>query len=234
MFRPKIHPRTLAVMLQDRQRALLAKDKREPQTSRSISDFLELKIRDYKIDLDYIQCAHEGLLRALDANALTGPEYVTALQPFMKSARSASQELKTFSRQRKILEEHFEEQAIVKRQRQGEPDVEILERAYIETILPKVMSATAKLPKNKTIVGSQFNTCNFKRNVNKYYGIPEKAGLCHLMGNWDLADIKAAHLVPKSLSGDEIAYLFGVEMLELSNPSNGNYSLRTDPNWSWY
>ncbi|KAJ5384009.1 hypothetical protein N7517_001920 [Penicillium concentricum] len=204
----------------DRQRALLEKDKREPQTCRSVSDFLESKIRDYKVDLDYIQCAHEGLLEARDADMLTGPEYVAALRPFMKSARSASQELKALSCQRKILEEDLEEQASVKRQRQGEPDIEILERAYIDSILPKVMAATAKPPKNKMIVGSQFNACNFKRDVNEYYGIPKKKGFCHLTGNWDPADIKAAHLVPKSLSGDEIAHLFGVETLVLSNPSN--------------
>ncbi|KAJ5817847.1 hypothetical protein N7447_007855 [Penicillium robsamsonii] len=157
MFRPKIHPRTLAVMPQDRQWALLANDKREPQTSRSVSDFLNQRSETTKTIWIISSVPMEGLLEASDANALTGPEYVTALQPLLKSARSASRELKALSRQREILGEGLEEQVMVKRQRQGELDVEILERAYIDTIPPKVMLATAKLLKNK-----KFDPANIK------------------------------------------------------------------------
>jgi hypothetical protein len=38
---------------------------------------------------------------------------------------------------------------------------------------------------------------------------------------WDSKSVKAAHLVLKSLLGDELSYLFGVGEVILSNPRNG-------------
>lgn len=42
-----------------------------------------------------------------------------------------------------------------------------------------------------------------------------------LLGIFNAEDIKAAHIVPKSLNGDEIAHLFGVEELVPEDPRNG-------------
>lgn len=190
-----------------------------------MSDFLESKIREYNCDLAYIKCAHEGLLDALNANLISAPEFTEALLPFMASARTVSQELKTLSRQRKIMEEDLEEEASNKRRRQGEPDVELLERAYVDSIMPKVMSATAKQKKDKDFQEHRFNASNFKRDVTTYYGISKGTAYCHLSGEWNARDVKAAHLVPRSLTGDEISHLFGVRKILLSDPRNGIDSL---------
>ncbi|KAJ5113262.1 hypothetical protein N7456_001796 [Penicillium angulare] len=51
--------------------------------------------------------------------------------------------------------------------------------------------------------------------------IDSNQGYCHLTGFWDKGLVKAAHLVAKSLSTDEISDLFGVEQIVLSDPRNG-------------
>ncbi|KAJ5951595.1 uncharacterized protein N7479_010008 [Penicillium vulpinum] len=217
---PQVPRRAFAVMPKDRQQALLNKQKKEVPTSRSVSDFLESKIKEYRCDLDYIQCAHEGLVEALDTNLISATEFADALQPFMASARTVSHELKTLNLQRKIMEEDLEEQASNKRRRQGEPDVELLERAYVDSIMPKVMSATAQQQKDKELREHHFNASNFKRDVALYYGIPKGMAYCHLSGEWNAHDVKAAHLVPRSLTGDEISHLFGVRKIVLSDTRN--------------
>jgi hypothetical protein len=152
-------------------------------------------------------------------------EFITALKPLMTSARSTSDHLKFLSNQRKAIQDDLEELPPVKRQRQGELDVEFLERAYTATICPKVMSASAKVPKERDEHGRSFNASNFKRDVCLYYDIPkdEFEGHCHVIGFTDAKLIKAAHLVPKSLRGDEIAHLFGVGAIVSSDPRNGEF-----------
>ncbi|KAF9253734.1 hypothetical protein DTO027I6_2749 [Penicillium roqueforti] len=223
MFRrPDIPRNAFAIMPLDRQRALLRKQAREMTTTRSVSEFLEGKIRDYRMDLDYISCAHDGLLEVLDNEKITTSEFITALKPLMTSARRTSDHLKFLSNQRKAIQDDLEELPPVKRQRQGELDVEFLERAYTATICPKVMSAGAKVPKERDEYGRSFNASNFKRDVCLYYDIPkdEFEGHCHVIGSTDAKSIKAAHLVPKSLRGDEIAHLFGVGAIVSSDPRN--------------
>lgn len=141
----------------------------------------------------------------------------------MKSARRISSHLNYLEDQRKAIQDDIEDSPPVKRQRQGELDVDILERAYTEMIYPKVMSASAKLPKQMHEHGRTFNISNFKRDVAQYYDLPKDMGYCHLTGIWDAIQVKAAHLVPRSLHGDEIAHLFGVGTMVSSDPRNGEF-----------
>ncbi|CAG8939214.1 unnamed protein product [Penicillium salamii] len=218
--RPNVPRGAFAVMSQHRQEALLRKQTKELTATRTVSEFLENKIRDYRMDLDYIDCAHNGLLEVLDNERITPPGFVKALKPFMTSARRITGHLNYLEDQRKAIQDDIEDLPPVKRQRQGELDVEFLERAYTEIIYPKVMSASAKLPKQMHEHGRTFNASNFKRDVAQYYDIPKDMGYCHLTGFWDATEVKAAHLVPKSLHSDEIAYLFGVRAMVSSDPRN--------------
>jgi glycyl-tRNA synthetase beta subunit len=189
---------------------------------RSVSDFLEEKVRAHYCELDYLQSVHEGIHRAYDSHLLSPEEFQDAVSPFLSSAKQVSAELGTICRQRKILEEDLEESVNAKRRRHGEPSREMLERAYTSSILERVMATRAKQQKDKI-----FKPRKFKKAVNDYYGInPDNgidpgAGFCHVLGVFNAEDIKAAHIVPKSLNGDEIAHLFGVEELVPEDPRNG-------------
>lgn len=189
---------------------------------RSVSDFLEEKVRVHQCELDYLQSVHEGIHRAYDSHLLSPEEFRDAVSPFLSSAKQVSAELGTICRQRKIIEEDLEESVNAKRQRHGEPSREMLERAYTSSILERVMAARSKQKKDKS-----FNPRKFRKAVNDYYGINLEngidpgAGYCHVLGIFNAEDIKAAHIVPKSLNGDEIAHLFGVKELVPEDPRNG-------------
>jgi hypothetical protein len=113
-----------------------------------------------------------------------------------------------------------------KKNRFHEPDLSFFERAYTDSIVPRVMGASAKQRKN------HFRQDKFKSDLLKYYGAVKgigsgKAAWCHLTGWWDSKFVKAAHLVPKSLSGDELSYLFGVGEVILSGRACRSSSGRT-------
>jgi hypothetical protein len=95
-----------------------------------------------------------------------------------------------------------------------------LEDAYASLMMNKLMSASAKQKK------SNHDQAKFRKDCLEYYQALEeneagdKIAYCHLTG-WDITDnIKAAHLVPKSLHSEEASYLFGVGHVELSDARN--------------
>lgn len=106
--------------------------------------------------------------------------------------------------------------------RKGPPfDDGLLERAYRDTIITRVMKAEAKQE------GKRFDQSAFKKEVNSYYSVvsPYDGGLilCHVLGMFiGKRCVKAAHLVPKSLDPEELAHLFGDEDAVISLPQNGN------------
>ena len=82
------------------------------------------------------------------------------------------------------------------------------------------MAASSKQKK------SSFDQEQFRKKVLDYYGAldvqgEDSAAYCHLTGWWDKGSVKASHLVPKSLSGEEISFLFDIGELVLSDPRNG-------------
>lgn len=165
---------------------------------RSVSDFLESRIRLLTNDMEYIASAHKSLDFALDESTLSAQEFRDALKPFMPPARLISNELKTLKRQRKIIRDDLEEEmAIEKRLRTGLPGPALYVKAYTDSILRRVMFACGKQKAEKG-----FNARAFKTSVNSYYGIQQDAGFCHITGDvWPAKDVKAAHIVPKSLTG---------------------------------
>lgn len=70
----------------------------------------------------------------------------------------------------------------------------------------------------------------FKKEVNRYYGLPtecvRETSFCQVLGFFLPApSVKAAHLVPKSLSQAEVSHIFGAQNGVLSDPRNGIYTL---------
>lgn len=92
--------------------------------------------------------------------------------------------------------------------------------AYSITIKQVTDSATGKQEKSK------FDRSEFKRRVVEFYGVSRKVVggkeiFCHLLGWSTYGEVRAARLVPKSLSDDSLVHLFGRELEPRTDPRNG-------------
>ena len=191
--------------------------------SSTVSEFLEEKIKLCQGELDYMKSYKEGLHEAKCSEKLDRHRHQEELDRVLANYQPRSEELKILKRQRRIVHDDLEDEiAGSKRPREegNDPDVGFLERAYTNAIVPRIMSATSKQKKSK------FRQSEFKRAVLDYYGARDEGCesiWCHLTGWREPEMVKAAHLVPKSLSGEEISYLFGVGEIVLYDPRNGKY-----------
>lgn len=182
------------------------------------SDFLDAKIAALEDEKEYISCIKEGLEEISSSGLLSSDAFQTEIDPVLRRFRAMSQTLDVIKRQRTLIEEDLEVE--VKRRRiTGPLDDGLVQRAYVDTIIPRVMGAAAKIQKNV------FNQKKFKKKVNRYYGLTtEYTGVtsyCHVLGFFiPTHSAKAAHLVPKSLSQAEVSHIFGVLDGVLDDPRN--------------
>ncbi|KAJ5802791.1 uncharacterized protein N7503_005241 [Penicillium pulvis] len=182
----------------------------------TVSDFLEAKIESLASEKDYFKCVKEGLDEARTTGALNDTVFQEQLGPCLDQFRSSAKKLTVLKRQTRMLADDLEENVALKKQRHHAVLEEgLLERAYRDTIVPRVMAASKS--KNP---GPPFKPQDFKRNVNRFYGLDKICdpgdSYCHVLGiHLDAAAVKAAHIVPKSLSPEEVSYLFGDEDREL-------------------
>lgn len=191
--------------------------------SSTVSEFLEDKIKSNEFEMDYLKTYQEGLHVAHTGEKITSEQFQTEMGTVLGNFCSVNKNLRVLKRQRKIIEEDIEDEVEHHKRERGEdqePDVSFLERAYTNTIVPRVMGDSAKQRKSK------FDQKAFRTDVMEYYGAQHgEAAYCHLTGWHYSKAVKAAHLVPKSLNGDEVSYIFGVGELVLSDPRNGKKHL---------
>lgn len=192
----------------------------------NVSEYLEASVTAMQSELDWIRCFRDGLDEARAKSLLSDTEFEEQIRPFINAFRSTSTSLNVWKRHRRSVEDEREEdlqKLRIKKRRTEAPDSSFLDRAYASAIVSRVMAASAKQK------GKSFNRSEFRARVSRFYGIddfivdnPDHAGLswCHVFGSWE-DSIKTAHLVPKSLSINELSYLFGEEETVLSNPRNG-------------
>lgn len=182
------------------------------------SDFLDAKIAALEDEKEYISCIKEGLEEISSSGLLSSDAFQTEIDPVLRRFRATSQTLDVIKRQRTLIEEDLEVE--VKRRRiTGPLDDGLVQRAYVDTIIPRVMGAAAKIRKHA------FDQKTFKKKVNRYYGLTTECvgetSFCHVLGFFLPANsVKAAHLVPKSLSQAEVSHIFGVQDGVLSDPRN--------------
>lgn len=112
----------------------------------------------------------------------------------------------------------------MQKHRTTKPDDGHLERAYASTMVARVVTVLSNQEKARS-----FNQSRFRKEVVEYYNANDPEGgdfvWCHVLGTYlPRAEIKAAHLVPESLSNDEVSFLFGAEEGVLSDCRNGKSS----------
>lgn len=108
------------------------------------SDFLDAKIAALEDEKEYISCIKQGLDETSSSGLLTSDAFQTEIGPVLRRFRATSQTLDVLKRQRTLIEEDLEVE--VKRRRiTGPSDDGLVERAYVDTIIPRVMGAAAKI-----------------------------------------------------------------------------------------
>lgn len=184
------------------------------------SDFLATKVAQLEDESHYIAEIKAGLDEANASMALENTEYRRQIEPLMNRLRSTTSTLRVIKRQRNMLEEDLNDTVAAekRRRRHDPPDEGLLERAYRDTIVTRVMRADGKQQ------ALDFNQKKFKDQVNKYYNVstvPNKT-YCHVLGLYvNKKDVKAAHIVPKSMDREELGHLFGDQDAVVTLPQNG-------------
>jgi hypothetical protein len=182
---------------------------------------LEEKILSCELDMEYLKSYKGGLQQANPTDAISKEEIDEEVGKILNRFEPLYEEVKILKRQRKYIIEDIEvDMSDLKKQKQDKDvDVALLERAYTNTIVPRVMAASGKQRKGS------FKQSNFRKAVLNFYNAADNdSAYCHLTGWWQSKDVRAAHLVPKSLTSEEVSYLFGgLEAVEYM-PQNSKYS----------
>ncbi|KAL8970836.1 MAG: hypothetical protein Q9183_001335 [Haloplaca sp. 2 TL-2023] len=181
----------------------------------SIDNFFDAKVNDKKLELEYHKLMVSGLQEAFRDGHLSKDMLDKALKISASEETSSEEEFLWLKRSHKFVKEDLHEFA---------PHYSSLEDAYTTMVVNKVMAATAKQKKRK------FDQASFKRDVLDYYQAGRHVAVddtnaydeayCLLTGWQNSKSVKAAHIVPKSLRGDEVSYCFGVGDATLRNPRN--------------
>ncbi|CRG92559.1 Pc12g04220 [Talaromyces islandicus] len=170
----------------------------------SVSEYLEEKFKECRYDLAASLERLGALQQAVRQGTIGQEDYNQAEEPFFEYQKTRLNEKKLLSKQRRLLEADISEELDTKKPRFDEPDVDFYERAYMSSIIPRVMGASAKQSK------STFDSKRFKDGVLKAYNAIDASGdvkkaWCHVSHYWyKRSAVKAAHLVPKTLSDPEI------------------------------
>ena len=227
---PMIPERISSLMAPSRQSALLTHKQRsvgaasrlsKMSVESTTSDILDMKLAAMESELEYMRCVRDGLNEARQTEKIPHDAFQREIQPFLKSFRSSSSTIQVLKSQRPLIIEDIDEEVSAKRQRiEGPVDQSLLEHAYRDAMISRVLGASAKQK------GPKFDQSAFKKEVYTYYGVNEHChpgfGWCHVLGTvLPQKNIKAAHLVPKSMTPKEVSHLFGVSDGVLDDPRNG-------------
>jgi uncharacterized protein YdcH (DUF465 family) len=185
-------------------------------TTSSTNDFIDAKIESISANLAINAKFRDYFGNAKKRKVFTDEEFDDAIRELELEVDQKERELVTLKRQKKAISDDIDEIL---------PQFSIIEGAYSSVLMTKIMSASSKQRKGKS-----FDQSAYSKAVLSFYnaihhidaGHVEK--YCHLTGWHPDNQVKCAHLVPKSLESDELAYLFGVHEAVLSEPRNGMFT----------
>ena len=185
-------------------------------TTSSTNDFIDAKIESISADLA-VNGKFKGYFEsAKKRKILADEEYDDAVKELESEVKRKERELITLRRQKKIISDDIDDVL---------PQYSTIEGAYSSVLMAKIMSASSKQRK-----GKKFDQSAYSKAVLSFYSAVRHTGsglvekYCHLTGWQSEKLVKCAHLVPKSLESDELAYLFGVRETILSEPRNGMFA----------
>jgi hypothetical protein len=221
-MRPSIPTQFSNLMAKTRQETLEKKEAQYRSVSQAscmsvgstVSEIMENKVAILDAELDYLKTYRNGVIDLHAVDSEIKDELMEDIRASRKRMRSLESELAVLKRQKKIIRDDLDESV---------PKHETVQDAYASVLCHKVMTASSKQK------GKKFDQEQFRNAVSQYYETlrsqdGQRFKWCHVLRKWYQAqDVKAAHLVPKSLAGDELSYLFGVGEAILSDPRNGKW-----------
>lgn len=184
-----------------------------PTTPDSTEAFLELRLRNLDSSLDYTRQYGNALNKSRKALGVNEEELKKELRKLDDTARELNLEAVTVKRQKRLILEDLKDTA---------PSRETMGKAYASVIMNKVMAASKTKFDKPRYLQTEFKKmiCDYLHASKMDQG--EEYVWCHVTAQWYLAsETKTAHIVPKSLDGDEVAYLFGVGAISMSDERNG-------------
>ena len=167
--------------------------------SSDISEFLDMKMKCLASEAEYTKHFSEGLLDLKDKCEIPSDQLDDELKMALEKRRKIKDELFATRRQRLLLEEDMDQPGLFNR----------LEDAYANSIMNRVMSATCRLVRQKLYQSA------FRKGLENYYDATqitddgERQVWCLVTGWHESTQVKAAHIIPKSLSSGELEYLYG-------------------------
>lgn len=185
-----------------------------------MSDFLEGKVNELTDRRNSLLDIKNGVLETRDKTS--GTECQRQLEAILAEIKPVVRDLRALKRSKRVIEQDIEEEVAYnteKRTRKGEPDIGFFERAYASSLVQRVMGCTEKKAEEGF---SKHDQARFRANVLQYYdAVDSDLAWCVVSGVWcEKGTVKAAHLVPKSLSQEEMSLIFGADEPVASNPRN--------------
>lgn len=188
---------------------------------RNVTEFLEQKI----VELTSVR---NSLLKERD-NIINGKElmdpefFQDQLKEIPDKLAPNAANLKALSQSKRVIEQDMDEelegQRATKKFREQGPELDLFERAYANSLVPRVMGSSGK----QTKAWNRHDQRQFREDVlESYNAVDGGIAWCCVWGSWfSKAEITAAHLVPKALSEDEVSFLFGANQRISGDPKNG-------------
>ena len=172
----------------------------------SSDDFITTKINIIDTDLELARMHEAILLKAYQKNILNKAQYNDALNEISSERIRTQNQVVILKKERRTIPEDLD----MEKTRNS-----IIEDAYESLLVQKIEAASAKQERKKAFNQSKFRDCVMKYYESTKVEDDQKLAFCHLTGWWPddspkTKQVKAAHLVAKSLSGDDLSYLFGV------------------------
>ncbi|KAK5445268.1 hypothetical protein LTS15_010049 [Exophiala xenobiotica] len=198
-------------------------------TESTTSEFLEKQLELVQSEFKYQRLIYDGLA---EVESETAEQKQQSLKQTWEAMKPLGRELKELKRRWRGITQDFDDEIKVQKRRapvESGLTMEDMEQAYLNTIVARVMAASANQCKKP------FNQGRFRTRVLDYYGVlgdpvtPESPKeeiqqvWCSLIGEYfDAPKVKAAHLVPKCLKEEELITLFGSDEKEaIKSPRNG-------------
>lgn len=181
--------------------------------SSTISEFIEQKIHEHKLNIDYTEQCRQGLRKAFEEKNLSLSEWKQLREGLQDQDKDDKSQYVTLKRQRLMIEDDIQDSSHNKS----------LEGAYAVAMVNRV-----KIRRKKEDVSPKTVQRRFRNGILNFYDVKkvrengERLVYCVASKEWwDAKLVKAAHLVPRSLESEELSYLFGAGTTDLSLPQNG-------------
>jgi hypothetical protein len=167
--------------------------------SSTISGFPNAKVRGFEVDIEYTSHYRSALKKAYEAKTLSEADWNRMRKEIKPNETEGKKDYVTLKRQRKLIEDDIEETSIHK----------TMEHAYA-----KVMMNRVRIPRevHKSARNQKYTQETFRADLMRYYAVENKLkgkNFCYCVATerwWKSSEVKAAHIVPKSLESEELSF----------------------------